>query len=158
MTDIQNPTTLSDYDFMEFECFVSKVDSEGFTYAYENYSPDFEAPEMRELADDMGKFRAYYRENSILVEQWWDTVGGERACDLHNAHVDESRKREQDACLWGVRCTGDYVVHEATEADRDAFVALALGHPLYRQPVALLSREVPGGEWVETPLTEPASA
>lgn len=97
MTNIQNPTTLSDYDWLEFEGFVCKVDGEGFTYAYENYSPDFEAPDMQEFAADMGKFRAYYQENAGLVEEWWDTVGGDLACDLHNAHVDESRKRQADA-------------------------------------------------------------
>jgi len=153
VSDIQNPTTLSDYDFLEFECFASKVDSEGFTYAYENYSPNFEAPEMQELADDMGKFRAYYLENSVLVEEWWATVGGKRACDLHNDHVDETRKRADDACLWGLRCTDGYVVHCGTEAYRDEFVTTALGNPRYRQPTALLHRTTPSGEWTETPLT-----
>lgn len=157
MTDIQNPTSLSDYDWLEFECFASKVDSEGFTYAYENYGPDFEAADMQELADDMGKFRAYFRANVDLIEQWYDTVGGERACDLHNEHVDESRRRDADACLWGVRCADGYVVHERSEADRDAFVVRTLGKSNYRQPAFLLRRDVPGGEWTETPAVEPVS-
>ncbi|BFP50119.1 hypothetical protein KCMC57_64870 (plasmid) [Kitasatospora sp. CMC57] len=157
--DIQNPTAdLSDYDWLEFECFASKVDSEGFTYAYENYSPDFEATDMQELASDMGKFRAYFRANAGLVEQWYDAIGGERACDLHNAHVDETRQRANDACLWGVRCTDGYVVHEPSESERDAFVAATLANPSYRQPAALLRRDVPGGEWVETVIAEAASA
>lgn len=152
MTDIQNPTALSDYDFLEFEGFVCKVDSEGFAYAYDNYSPNFEDPDMQAIADDMGKLRAFYRENVGVVEEWWATVGGENACELHNAHVDEERRREADACLWGVRCTDGYVVHEMTEADRDAFVERALGNPSYRQPEALLHRSTAGGPWVAGPL------
>jgi hypothetical protein len=157
VTDIQNPTKLSDYDFLEFECFVSKVDSEGFTYAYENYSPDFESPEMQALADDMGALRAFYREHAGLIEEWWNTVGGERACDLHNAHIDEARKREDDACLWGVRCTDGHVVHCGTKAYQDQFVMTALENPRYRQPAVLLHRTLPGGEWTETPIAAPAS-
>lgn len=151
MSDIQNPTDLSDYDWLEFEGFTSKVDSEGFTYAYENYGPEFEAPDMQALADDMGKLRAYYRENAHLVEEWWAAVGGERGCELHNAHVDESRRREQDACLWGLRCTDGYIIHEQSEqaAARDTADMLANSGKGWRVPVAYLQRTEPGGKWDE---------
>lgn len=95
MTDIQNPTDWSDYDFLEFEAFVSKVENEGFTYAAEEYAPEFESPELQAIAADFGQLRTFYVENEAKVDDWWTTVGGERACDLHNAHVDESRRRRR---------------------------------------------------------------
>lgn len=154
MTDMQNPTGLSDYDFLEFECFVSKVENEGFQYAWENYSPRFETAELNERASTWQGMRALYREYEPAVTAWYKTVGARRACDLHNAHVDEERKRRNDACLWGVRCEDGYVIHEHSREDRDQLVAQMLegqGNG-WRTPVALLSRAVPGGEWTEEPL------
>jgi hypothetical protein len=155
MSEIQNPTALSDYDWLEFEGFASKVDSEGFTYAYENYGPDFEDPSMQALAEDMGKLRAYHRENAHLVDEWWAKVGGERGCDLHNAHVDENRKRRQDACLWGIRCTDGYIITEQSEQDRSRTVAYLQASPGKgrRQASALLHRTVAGGAWTENLLS-----
>ncbi|MCX5209735.1 hypothetical protein OG689_10615 [Kitasatospora sp. NBC_00240] len=156
MADIQNPMPdLSDYDWLEFVSYVWKTENEGFTYAYENYSPDFESTDMQALAADMGRFRTYFIDNVDKVEQWATAIGWEAAVNLHNDHVDESRQRDQDACLWGVRCADGYVVHERSEADRDAFIARSRGNSSYRQPAALLHRDVPGGDWTDSPL--PAS-
>ena len=159
MTDIQNPTPLSDYDFLEFEGFVHKVKWEGsYSYAAENYAPEFESPEMQGVAADPAKLRAFYRENRAKVDAWYEAVGVERACDLHNAHVDESRKREDDACLWGIRCTDGFVIHERTKESRDRRVAYLQENQGkgWRIPAALLARFTPGGEWNETELTPTA--
>lgn len=150
-TDIQNPTDWSDYDFLEFECFVSKVDREGFTYAAENYGPEFENPQLRALAEDLGTLRTLYVENEAKVEAWWEAVGGERACDLHNAHVDESDQRREDARLFGIRCTDGFILTEDSEEDRARTVAYLLENKGkgWRVPAVLLAREVAGGEWTE---------
>jgi hypothetical protein len=153
---IHNPTDLSDYDWLEFVALVWKVGHEGsYNYAVENWPPRFESPDMQAIAADSRSLRGFYGDNRAKVDAWWDAVGGERAVDLHNDHIDESRQREQDACLWGVRCTDGYIVHEPTEQERDDFVSrlLAYTYPNRRVPAALLHREAPGGEWIEVPLT-----
>lgn len=152
---IHNPTDLSDYDWLEFVALVWKVRNEGsYRYAVENWPPAFESETMQAIADDRGKLSNFYAANKAKVDGWWGTVGGQRAVDLHNDHVDEARQRERDACLWGVRCTDGYIVHEPTEDERDAFVArlLADTYPNRRVPAVLLHRDVPGGEWTESPL------
>lgn len=150
-TDIQNPTDWSDFDFLEFEAFVSKVENEGFTYAAENYGPNFESPELQAIAADLGALRTLYVENEDKVESWWLRVGSERACDLHNAHVDEERKRREDARLFGIRCTDGFVLTYDTAEDRDQGSAYLLENKDkgWRVPAVLLVREVPGGEWAE---------
>lgn len=154
--DVKNPLPgLSDYDWLEFVSFVWKVEQEGsYSYAEENYGPDFEAPAMQAVADDSRQLRAYYRANLAAVETWSDTVGGSNAVDLVNDHVDEQRKREQDARLWGIRCTDDYVITCDTEQGRDRQVAyLKQNHgKRWRTPAALLRRDVAGAEWTEAPL------
>jgi hypothetical protein len=150
-TSIQNPTDWSDYDFLEFECFVSKVNSEGFTYAAENYGPNFEAPDLQAIADDMGALRTLYVENEDKVDTWYEAVGGERACDLHNAHVDEERQRREDARLFGIRCTDGFILTKDSEEDRERTVTYLLENKGkgWRVPAVLLAREVAGGEWTE---------
>ena len=151
-TGIQNPTNWSDYDFLEFEGFVHKVRWEGsYSYAAENYGPEFESPELRAIAEDPAKLRTLYRENRQKVEGWSKTVGPERACDLHNAHVDEERKRRQDACLFGIRCTDGYVLtyDTAEYRNRDSAYLLENKDKGWRVPETLLRRDVPGGEWTE---------
>lgn len=150
-TDIQNPTDWSDFDFLEFEAFVSKVENEGFTYAAEEYPPNFESPELQAIAADLGTLRTLYVENEAKVEAWWLKVGGERACDLHNAHVDEERKRREDARLFGIRCTDGFVLTEESEDARDRRAAYLLENQGkgWRVPATLLTRQVPGGEWTE---------
>lgn len=154
MTDtanIQNPTTWSDFDFLEFEAFVSKVENEGFTYAAENYGPNFESPELQAIAADLGTLRTLYVENEDKVETWWLQIGPERACDLHNAHVDEERQRREDARLFGIRCTDGYVLTYDTEANRDRNAAYLLENAGkgWRVPQTLLHRDVPGGDWTD---------
>lgn len=159
MSDIQNPTPWSDFDFLEFEAFVSKVENEGFTYAAENYGPNFESPELQAIAADLGQLRTLYVENEAKVDEWWTAVGGERACDIHNAHVDEERQRREDVCLFGIRCTDGFVITEKSEESRDRTVAYLLeqkGKPGWRVPAVLLRRDVPGGEWTEESPAAPA--
>ncbi|MFF2864569.1 hypothetical protein ACFVSX_32395 [Streptomyces rubiginosohelvolus] len=151
MTTIQNPTPWSDYDFLEFECFVSKVGIEGFSYAAEHYGPEFENAELQKVTDDLGTLRAFYREHFPKVGAWYEMVGGERACDLHNAHVDEARKREEDSCLFGVRCTDGHVITYRTAPARDTHAQYLLENrgKGWREPAVMLRRLVPGGEWTE---------
>ncbi|MFF2630892.1 hypothetical protein ACFVUN_34655 [Kitasatospora griseola] len=145
--DIDNPTALSDFDFLEFEGFVCKVDSEGFRYAYEEYRPRFLAADLKAIAADRSSMRAFYRENAPLVERWWEAVGPDRSCDLHNAHVDDTR-------LWGVRCTDGHIYFESSRESRDNYVEILLTNPAHtRKPAALLHRDVPAAEWSETLLT-----
>lgn len=151
-TDIQNPTDWSDYDFLEFECFVSKVGHEGFLYAAENYGPEFEDPQLNAVAEDLSALRAFYREHLPKVEAWYETVGMERACDIHNDHVDEAWQRRDDACLFGIRCDDGYIITCDTQDYRDSLWAQMqeeAGKSHRRIPSALLAREVPGGEWTE---------
>lgn len=154
MTNIQNPTDWTDFDFLEFEAFVSKVENEGFTYAAENYPPRFESAELQDIAADLGRLRTLYVENEAKVDDWYTAVGGERACDLHNAHVDEERQRREDARLFGIRCTDGFVITSDTEENRDGTVAYLRENEGkgWRVPTALLRRDIPGGEWtVERP-------
>lgn len=148
---IQNPTTWSDFDFLEFEAFVSKVENEGFTYAAENYGPNFESPELQGIAADLGALRTLYVENEAKVDDWYARVGGERACDLHNDHVDEANQRREDAHLFGIRCTDGFVItcDTAEYRDRQSAYLLENRDKGWRVPAMLLSRTVPGGEWSE---------
>jgi hypothetical protein len=95
--------------------------------------------------------RTLYVENEDKVESWWLLVGSERACDLHNAHVDEERKRREDARLFGIRCTDGHVITYDTAEGRDSYSAYMLDNQGEgrRAPAALLVRDVPGGEWTE---------
>lgn len=156
MTDIQNPTALSDFDWLEFVSFVWKVENEGYEYAAEHYGPDFEDTGLPVDGDDL---RDLYHRYFDAVETWAETVGGQEACDLHNAHVDETRRRKDDACLWGLRCTDGYVIHEQSEESANRTVAYLLANPGsgWRTPGALLRRTEVGGEWTETVISTGAA-
>ena len=158
MTNVQTDITdkyaaqasMSRYDFLELEAFASKVDREGYSYAVENYGPEFESETLQRSAASSEGLRGLYSAHRQLVDAWWAEVG-DAGCDLHNAHVDESRQRKQDACLWGIRCTDGYVITQDTKADRDGLAEhLRETHREGRRmPEALLSRTAPGGEWTE---------
>ena len=161
MTDIQNPTDWSDFDFLEFEAFVSKVENDGFTYAAEEYGPNFESAELQAIAADLGQLRTLYVENEDKVDDWWLAVGGERGCDLHNAHTDEERQRRENARLFGIRCTDGHVITKDSEESRDHTAAYLLKHKDrqgLRVPAALLRRDEPGGEWTEEQPAVPSAA
>ncbi|MFD9567723.1 hypothetical protein [Streptomyces sp. NPDC059994] len=153
-SDLIAQTGMSEYDFMEFECFVSKVNIEGFLYAADNYSPRFESPELQAATEDLSDLRAFYRKHLPTVEAWYEEVGGEKACDLHNDHVDESRKRIEDARLWGVLCTDGYVITCDNEEARERWIAelQESAGKGWRVPAMRVYRTVPGGKWTETPL------
>lgn len=156
--DVRNPLAdLSDYDFLEFVSFVWKVKGEGsYSYAEENYGPRFDAPTMQAIADDSQQLKAFYRANLKAVSSWWDTVGGEAACDLQNDHVDEAWKRREDAMLFGIRCTDGHVITCDTAEYRDQLVATMVAEQqrpgTRREPAVLLHRDAPGGAWTETPV------
>lgn len=151
MSDIQNPTALSDFDWLEFVSFIWKTEREGYAYAAEHYAPEFEDPALPTGGREL---RAFSREHAGKVDKWAGAVGGSEACDLHNAHVDETRRRKDDACLWGLRCTDGYVIHEQSEesASRTVAYLLANSGSGWRTPGALLRRTEVGGEWTETAI------
>lgn len=135
------PTNLSDYDFMELVAFDGKVESEGFSYAAENYAPRFEFNDLRRL-DDYAALRDLWRTRQPAIDAWWD-LHRDDGCDLHNAHVNAARKREDDLRLWGARCGNGNVIGVDSEAEARWFVT----EPSW-SCVAVLRRDVPGGEWV----------
>lgn len=148
-------TSFSDYDWMELVAFDSKVGSEGFTYAYENYPPAFESTALQQVADDMGAFRKFFLEHEVAVEAWW-REHDEDGADLHNAHTDERSRRDEEACLWGVRRPDGYVFGAATLESAQGSVDYMNrpGDPYWADrgftgPARVMSREVPGGEWQE---------
>ncbi|MGW2725522.1 hypothetical protein [Streptomyces sp. NPDC001492] len=144
---------LSEYDFMELVAFQFKVEWErSFPYTWSNYPPRFEAPELAEYGTVRWKFSRLYSRYKPKVMAWREEVGGERAVELHNAHIDERNQRRKDACLFGVRCEDGYVITCDTQAYRDRLwgeLHEEAGKPHRRVPAALLVREVPGGAWAE---------
>jgi hypothetical protein len=148
-------TTFSDYDWMELVAFDSKVGSEGFTYAYENYPPAFESAELQQVADDMGAFRRFCLEHDDAVEAWW-REHDEDGADLHNAHIDERNRRDEEACLWGVRRPDGHVFGARSQFSAQTSVDYMNASTDtywtdqgFTEPVRVMSREVPGGEWQE---------
>ncbi|WP_039942941.1 hypothetical protein [Streptomyces himastatinicus] len=149
--------SMSRYDFLEFEAFASKVDREGYSYAVENYGPEFESENLKRSAASSEGLRGLYSAHRPLVDAWVEEVGGDAACDLHNDHVDEARQRKEDARLWGIRCTDGYVITCETQERRETLVGYMVReyqeHPERRRmPEALLRRSVPGGEWTTDAL------
>ena len=86
-------TPLSDYDFIELVAFASKVESEGFGYAFEEYPPRFEAPEVAPIADDYSLLRRLFDEWQEAVDEFWTRPDAEAAYD---AHIDEARRRRRE--------------------------------------------------------------
>lgn len=144
---------LSEYDFMELVAFQFKVEWErSFPYTWSNYPPHFEAPDLAEYGTVRWKFSRLYSQYKPKVKAWQAKVGGERACELHNAHIDERRQRAEDARLFGIRCEDGVVITCASQEYRDRLwgqLKEDAGKPHRRVPAALLAREVPGGEWAE---------
>lgn len=89
----KNPTpALSDFDFMELVVFDRKVDSEGFGYAAEEYSPAFERDGYAPC-NDLNVLRDLRRQYIDRIDEFWRR---DDAVDLHNAHVYESNRRERE--------------------------------------------------------------
>jgi len=147
------PTAFTEFDWLELVAFDSKVNREGFTYAAAEYAPRFEHPAMQAVVADRYQLKFLYDRQKPAIDAWWDTEG-DNAVDLINAHVDESDRREQDARLWGIRCTDGYVITCGTREYRDQLAGRMVAEqqrPSRREPAALLQRFVPGGDWNETP-------
>jgi hypothetical protein len=85
-------TQLSEYDFVELVAFASKVESEGFGYAYEEYPPRFEAPELAPIADDYSLLRQLFDEWQEAVDEFWTRSDAEA---VYDAHVNEERRRRR---------------------------------------------------------------
>lgn len=86
-------TPLSDYDFVELVAFASKVDSEGFGYAFEEYPPHFEAPELAPIADDYSLLRQLFDEWEEALDEFWTRSDAEA---VYDAHIDEARRRRRE--------------------------------------------------------------
>jgi hypothetical protein len=137
MSDI--PAVLSDYDLLELVVFASKVESEGYDYAAEEYAPDFEFNDFARI--DRDELDHIWRTHRSAVDAWW-AAHPDDGVDLHNAHVDASRKRLSDRCLWGVR----YDHGGESACDSEAEARFLVDHPSWRARW-LLHRDQPGGEW-----------
>lgn len=147
------PTAFTEYDWLELIAFDSKVNSEGYSYAAENYAPRFETPEMQAVAADGCQLKFLYDSQRPSIDAWRDAEPN--AVDLVNAHIDEERRRRQDACLWGIRCTDGYVIACDTREYRDQLAAsmhAEEARPGRRKPAALLQRFFAGAAWHETRL------
>lgn len=154
MTD--NATEFSDYDFMELVAFHSKVDSDGFSYAFENYPPQFEAEPLQRVAQDMGDLRRLFVDAEDRIERWWADHKDD-GVDLHNTHIDDRRERQEADRLWALHPGGDfartYLWAFATRAEAEAVLEQNLEHARTHHPDKptpdwrLLNREVPGGPW-----------
>ncbi|NUP18364.1 MAG: hypothetical protein HOZ81_20230 [Streptomyces sp.] len=87
-------TPLSDYDFVELVAFASKVESEGFGYAFEEYPPHFEAPELAPIAADFSLLRQLFNEWEEALDEFWTRSDAEA---VYDAHIDEARQRRRVA-------------------------------------------------------------
>jgi hypothetical protein len=86
-------TPLSDYDFVELVAFASKVESEGFGYAFEEYPPRFEAPELAPIAADFSLLRQLFDEWEEALDEFWTRDDAEA---MYDAHIDEARRRRRE--------------------------------------------------------------
>lgn len=86
-------TPLSDYDFVELVAFASKVENEGFGYAFEEYPPHFEAPELAPIATDFGLLRRLYDAWEEALDEFWSRSDAE---DVYDAHIDEAHRRRRE--------------------------------------------------------------
>lgn len=150
---ISIPTAFTEYDWLELVAFDSKVSSEGYTYAFEEYAPRFEDPVMKSVAADSYQLKHLHDRQKAAIDAWWDSEG-DNAVDLLNDHVDESDRREKDARLWGIRCTDGHVITCDTKESRDRQVMYLNENrgKGWREPAALLQRFAPGGDWNESRL------
>ncbi|WP_405558923.1 hypothetical protein OHV08_33865 [Streptomyces canus] len=96
-------TPLSDYDFVELVAFASKVENEGFGYAYEEYPPHFEAPELAPVADDYSLLRELYLAREEALDEFWTRSDAEA---VYDAHIDEARRRRRAARPAAVAAAG----------------------------------------------------
>lgn len=158
------PDGFSLYDWMELIGFTWKTQSEGYEYASENYSPEFESERLRAIAedDDPRPLKKLYRQHAQALEAWQENAGWETVSDLWDAHLREEKERKEAHLPWGLHPGGDWnfgAYSEAFETREQALEAIAKQNDLAEQyphfvPFTgrLLHRQVPGGEWTETPL------
>lgn len=86
--------TLSDYDFLELAAFDAKADMEGFEYAWENYAPTFEDPDLEAWAGSYDRLNALHTLHGAALAEFWET---DDAHERHNAHLTEAAQRRYDA-------------------------------------------------------------
>lgn len=91
--ELGKDTPLSEYDFVELVAFASKVENEGFGYAFEEYPPHFEAPELAPIADDYSLLRGLYDAWEEALDEFWTRPD---AGDVYDAHIDEARRRRRE--------------------------------------------------------------
>lgn len=96
-------TPLSEYDFVELVAFAHKVESEGFGYAFEEYPPHFEAPELAPIADDYSLLRQLHEAWEEALDEFWTRPDAEA---VYDAHIDEARRRRQEQRAAAVETDG----------------------------------------------------
>ncbi|MFF1916166.1 hypothetical protein ACFVYE_32185 [Streptomyces sp. NPDC058239] len=161
MTNIQNPTNMTDYDWLEFVGFVWKVENEGYSYASKNYAPKFETSDLAGSSKGRG-LKALYKAHVADVETWSETVGYKAVDRIWSAHLREEKERSEAHLLWAVHPGGDwnYAAYShafATREDAEKWISgraeLAEKHGWKPWAGRLLHRETAGGEWAEASLT-----
>ena len=89
MTDTASnvPHGISEWDFGELLLFHHKVEYEGFSYAFEEYRPDFRDPELREDAENRDTMHALYDKYRETIDSMdWQVFG-----QMYDAHLDATR-------------------------------------------------------------------
>lgn len=141
--------TLTDYDLMVLVAFETKAQSEGENeYTFENWTWKFETAALNERGASFAGFMELLRENRNTIDAW-DAAHVEDACDLINAHHDEARRREDDACLWAGRRNDGQIFPVKTREQAEWY--LKPGNMPADLTFTLQTREAPGGAWIDAP-------
>lgn len=100
-------TPLSEYDFVELVAFAHKVESEGFGYAFEEYPPRFEAPELAPVAADYSLLRQLFDEWQEALGEFWTRPDAGAVYDAHNDEARRRRREERAAAVAAAVETGE---------------------------------------------------
>ncbi|MGV9226440.1 hypothetical protein ACWDPF_27650 [Streptomyces albogriseolus] len=158
------PHGFTHYDWMELLGFASKVDSEGYEYASENYPPEFESEALKAIVadDDPRPLKNLYHDHYRALEAWQEQTGWDQVDRLWSAHLREQKERREAHLLWALHPGGgwDHAAYsDAYETREKALEGIAQQNRLAEQypgwkPFSgrLLNRDTPGGKWTEVPL------
>lgn len=153
------PNGFTQYDWLELLGFASKVNSEGYEYAAENYAPEFHTEELKKVAedDDPRPLKKLFNDHEHALEAWQEAIGWEEVDRLWTAHLREEKERKEAHLLWALHPGGDWdfgAYSDAFETREKALENIAQQNELAekyphfnRFTGRLLHREEPGGQW-----------
>lgn len=162
MSSSSIPSEFTEYDWLELLGFAWKIDSEGYEYAAENYSPSFEAPDLQVIADDPDPrpLRALHEQHLTALTDWQEQVGYEEVGRLWDAHLREEKERKEAHLLWAVHPGGDwnYAAYSDAFESREAADKWIEGRAELVEKYGwkpwtghMLHRDQAGGEWTRVP-------